>query len=173
MTITKFEDQLSTHFFPHRVSEICKPSLKRGSIAFWKPFTKSRLHGISNLLTSCTHSRLLQTVGLLRAERRAHISPCTEPSLPDVINEYAFARSDHLSMLYYHPPSFGMHVLNKYDAVERPDFGAEVTDNLLMGTHLGPLVKHANWALNLINALPESFSGRWIPGQPPTVPVFF
>ncbi|KAG6297617.1 hypothetical protein E4U46_005759 [Claviceps purpurea] len=62
----------------------------------------------------------------------------------DVINEYAFARSDHL--------------------IERPDFGAEVTDNLLMGTHLGPLVKHANWALKLINALPESFSGRWIPG---------
>ncbi|KAG6038752.1 hypothetical protein E4U41_003751 [Claviceps citrina] len=62
----------------------------------------------------------------------------------DVINEYAFARSGHL--------------------IERPDFGAEVTNNLLMGTHLGPLIKHANWALGLINALPESFSGRWIPG---------
>ncbi|KAG5982001.1 hypothetical protein E4U55_002435 [Claviceps digitariae] len=62
----------------------------------------------------------------------------------DVINEYAFARSDHL--------------------IERSDFGAEVTNNLLMGTHLGPLIKHANWALSLINSLPESFSGRWIPG---------
>ncbi|KAG6012162.1 hypothetical protein E4U54_007693 [Claviceps lovelessii] len=62
----------------------------------------------------------------------------------DVINEYAFARSDHL--------------------IEQPDFGAGVTNNLLMGTHLGPLIKHANWALTLINSLPESFSGRWIPG---------
>lgn len=48
--------------------------------------------------------------------------------------------------------------------VEKPDFGAEVTNNLLIGTHLGPLIKHANWALTLVNALPESFSGRWIPG---------
>ncbi|KAK9442995.1 Cytochrome P450 [Metarhizium brunneum] len=62
----------------------------------------------------------------------------------DVINEYAFARSDHL--------------------IERPDFGREVTDNLLMGTHMGLIVKHANWALTLINSMPEPLSGRWIPG---------
>lgn len=62
----------------------------------------------------------------------------------DVINEYAFARSNHL--------------------IEKPDFGAEVTNNLLIGTHLGPLIKHASWALTLVNALPESFSGRWVPG---------
>ncbi|PHH84825.1 hypothetical protein CDD83_1325 [Cordyceps sp. RAO-2017] len=62
----------------------------------------------------------------------------------DVINEYAFARCDHL--------------------IERPDFGAEVTDNLLTGTHMGMFVKHVNWALTLVNSLPESFSGRWIPG---------
>lgn len=74
--------------------------------------------------------------------------------------------------MYYHLSPFEPHILNKHNAVERPDFGAEVTDNLLMGTHLGPLVKHANWALKLINALPESFSGRWIPGQPHIVPVF-
>ncbi|KAF4504223.1 hypothetical protein G6O67_008399 [Ophiocordyceps sinensis] len=62
----------------------------------------------------------------------------------DVINEYAFARCDHL--------------------IEQPDFGAEVTDNLLMGTHMGMLVKHINWALTLVNSLPESVSGRWVPG---------
>ncbi|OHF03422.1 hypothetical protein CORC01_01141 [Colletotrichum orchidophilum] len=62
----------------------------------------------------------------------------------DVINEYSFARSDHL--------------------IEDETFGKVVTDNLLMGTHLGPMIKHMNWALTLINALPESFSGRFIPG---------
>ncbi|KXH65636.1 hypothetical protein CSAL01_06716 [Colletotrichum salicis] len=62
----------------------------------------------------------------------------------DVINEYSFARSDHL--------------------IEDETFGKVVTDNLLMGTHLGPMIKHMNWALTLVNALPESFSGRFIPG---------
>lgn len=33
-----------------------------------------------------------------------------------------------------------------------------------MGTHMGPMIKHMNWALTLINALPESISGRYIPG---------
>ena len=50
-------------------------------------------------------------------------------------------------------------------AVEQPDFGAEVTNNLLMGTHMGLFIKHASWALTLVNALPESFSGRWVPGM--------
>ncbi|KAK1710367.1 cytochrome P450 [Colletotrichum lupini] len=62
----------------------------------------------------------------------------------DVINEYSFARSDHL--------------------IEDETFGKVVTDNLLMGTHLGPMIKHMNWALTLVNALPESFSGRFVPG---------
>ncbi|TQW05438.1 Cytochrome P450 [Cordyceps javanica] len=62
----------------------------------------------------------------------------------DVINEYAFARSDHL--------------------IEEPDFGAHTTDSLLQGTHMGPIIKHMNWALTLVNALPESVSGRWVPG---------
>ncbi|KAF7548101.1 hypothetical protein G7046_g8791 [Stylonectria norvegica] len=62
----------------------------------------------------------------------------------DVINEYAFARSDHL--------------------VEKSDFGAEVTNNLLIGTHMGPFVKHLNWVLTIVNALPETLSSRCIPG---------
>lgn len=62
----------------------------------------------------------------------------------DVINEYAFARSDHL--------------------VEKSDFGAEITNDLLVGTHMGPFVKHVNWVLTLVNALPESISSRCIPG---------
>ncbi|TQN71801.1 N-acetyltryptophan 6-hydroxylase ivoC [Colletotrichum shisoi] len=62
----------------------------------------------------------------------------------DVINQYSFARSDHL--------------------IEDRNFGKEVTDNLLVGTHLGPMIKHMNWALTLVNALPESFSGRFVPG---------
>ncbi|KAK5998836.1 Cytochrome P450 monooxygenase astB [Cladobotryum mycophilum] len=62
----------------------------------------------------------------------------------DVINEYAFARSDRL--------------------VDASDFGAEVTDNLLLGTHMGPLIKHANWLLAIVMSLPESVSGFCIPG---------
>jgi cytochrome P450 len=62
----------------------------------------------------------------------------------DVINEYAFARSDHL--------------------VEKPDFGAEVTNDLLIGTHMGPCVQHLDWVLTLVNALPESISNRCMPG---------
>lgn len=62
----------------------------------------------------------------------------------DVINEYAFARSDHL--------------------VEKPDFGAEVTNDLLIGTHMGPCVQQLNWVLTLVNALPESISNRCMPG---------
>ncbi|KAJ4147575.1 hypothetical protein LMH87_002087 [Akanthomyces muscarius] len=62
----------------------------------------------------------------------------------DVINQYAFARSDHL--------------------IEEPDFGAATIDSLLKGTHMGPIIKHMNWALTLVNALPESVSGRWVPG---------
>lgn len=49
--------------------------------------------------------------------------------------------------------------------VEDETFGKEVTDNLLVGTHLGPMIKHMNWALTLVNALPESFSGRFVPGR--------
>ncbi|PNY29917.1 Trichodiene oxygenase [Tolypocladium capitatum] len=64
--------------------------------------------------------------------------------LADVINEYAFARCDHL--------------------IEKPDFGREVADNLLTGTHMGMLVKHMNRALTLVNSLPEPVSGRWVPG---------
>ncbi|EEU47498.1 uncharacterized protein NECHADRAFT_77981 [Fusarium vanettenii 77-13-4] len=62
----------------------------------------------------------------------------------DVINEYAFARSDHL--------------------VEKSDFGAEVTNDLLIGTHMGPCVQHLDWVLTLVNALPESISNRCMPG---------
>ncbi|KAI5464211.1 cytochrome P450 [Mariannaea sp. PMI_226] len=62
----------------------------------------------------------------------------------DVINEYAFSRSHHL--------------------VEKSDFGAEVTNNLLIGTHMGPFVQHVSWVLTLVNALPESISSRCMPG---------
>ena len=64
----------------------------------------------------------------------------------DVINEYAFDRSDHL--------------------VEQPDFGAEVTNDLLVGTHMGPLANHVSWVLTLVNALPEHISStRCVPGE--------
>lgn len=33
-----------------------------------------------------------------------------------------------------------------------------------MGTHMGMFVKHVNWALTLVNSLPEGISGRWVPG---------
>lgn len=49
--------------------------------------------------------------------------------------------------------------------VEEPDFGAEVTDNPWTGTHMGPFIKHMNWALAAVICLPESFSSRWVPGM--------
>ncbi|GKT42503.1 N-acetyltryptophan 6-hydroxylase ivoC [Colletotrichum spaethianum] len=57
-----------------------------------------------------------------------------------------------------------MYPFSAFTNVEDETFGKEVTDNLLMGTHLGPMIKHMNWALTLVNALPESFSGRFVPG---------
>ncbi|KAK1473175.1 hypothetical protein CCUS01_17239 [Colletotrichum cuscutae] len=57
-----------------------------------------------------------------------------------------------------------MYPFSAFTNVEDETFGKVVTDNLLMGTHLGPMIKHMNWALTLVNALPESFSGRFVPG---------
>jgi len=62
----------------------------------------------------------------------------------DVINEYAFAKCDHLT--------------------EHPDYGRDVTDYLLTGTHYGKIIQHAEIVLNLITALPERISAAIIPG---------
>ncbi|KAG6109713.1 hypothetical protein E4U31_006669 [Claviceps sp. LM219 group G6] len=112
----------------------------------WQFWTKQSVRNLQTVIEERVDSLLeaLYKVAASRDRQPLDILYPFSAFTNDVINEYAFARSDHL--------------------IERPDFGAEVTDNLLMGTHLGPLVKHANWALKLINALPESFSGRWIPG---------
>ncbi|KAF1735461.1 Trichodiene oxygenase [Beauveria bassiana] len=94
--------------------------------------------------------RVDQLLGRLRDEGKTRPTEPIDVMYPfsaytnDVINEYAFARSDHL--------------------IERPDFGAYTTDSLLKGTHMGPIIKHMNWALTLVNSLPESVSGRWVPG---------
>ncbi|OAA56925.1 Cytochrome P450 [Akanthomyces lecanii RCEF 1005] len=93
--------------------------------------------------------RVDQLLGRLRCEGRDHSTKPIDLMYPfsaytnDVINEYAFARSDHL--------------------IEEPDFGAATVNSLLKGTHMGPIIKHMNWALTLVNALPESVSGRWVP----------
>lgn len=62
----------------------------------------------------------------------------------DVINEYSFARCDHL--------------------IEEPTFGKEVTDNLLTGTHYGKWIQHVEIILKFINALPEFVSEKCVPG---------
>ncbi|KAK0633645.1 cytochrome P450 [Immersiella caudata] len=62
----------------------------------------------------------------------------------DVINEYAFAQSDHL--------------------IEDPSYGKPVTDYFLTGTHYGKYVQHYEIILIFINALPELISGAAIPG---------
>ena len=48
--------------------------------------------------------------------------------------------------------------------METDDFGKEVVDNLLTGTRMGPVIKHANWLLEIVNAFPESLTGKWVPG---------
>ncbi|OAA55716.1 Cytochrome P450 [Cordyceps fumosorosea ARSEF 2679] len=89
--------------------------------------------------------RVDRLLGRLRGEAQSRPTEPIDVMYPfsaytnDVINEYAFARSDHL--------------------IEEPDFGAHTTDSLLKGTHMGPIIKHMNWALTLVNALPESISG--------------
>ncbi|KAK1758505.1 cytochrome P450 CYP542B3 [Echria macrotheca] len=62
----------------------------------------------------------------------------------DIINEYAFARCDHL--------------------VEDPSYGASVTDYLLTGTHYGKLMQHASFMLAVVNALPDAVSSALVPG---------
>lgn len=64
--------------------------------------------------------------------------------LPDVINEHSLRKGTYL--------------------LEKEDFGAAVTDSMLKGTHIQPFIRHISWALPLINCLPESVSGRVIPG---------
>ncbi|KAL1875695.1 hypothetical protein VTK73DRAFT_9950 [Phialemonium thermophilum] len=63
----------------------------------------------------------------------------------DVINEYAFARCDHL--------------------VEDPSFGKAITDNLLVQTRYGKWNRHIDVILKLVKILPESISRRVIPGM--------
>lgn len=58
--------------------------------------------------------------------------------------EYSFARCDH--------------------SIEDTSWGKEVTDSLQVGTRMGVIIKHMNWALKLIQYLPEQISRRWIPG---------
>ncbi|CAJ2507651.1 Uu.00g088370.m01.CDS01 [Anthostomella pinea] len=62
----------------------------------------------------------------------------------DVICEYAFSRCNKL--------------------VEDPNYGRDTTDSLLDGTRMGNTIKHMPWLLALANQLPESLTGRYIPG---------
>ncbi|KAM7187935.1 cytochrome P450 [Rhypophila sp. PSN 637] len=62
----------------------------------------------------------------------------------DVINEYSFARCDHLT--------------------EKPDYGKSVTDYLLTGTHYGKWIQHIEQILKLINFLADSISSTFVPG---------
>lgn len=63
----------------------------------------------------------------------------------DVINEYSFSRCDHY--------------------IEDATFGKENTDSMLMGTHMGPIIKHIGpIGHKIVNSLPESISGRYVPG---------
>lgn len=63
----------------------------------------------------------------------------------DVINEYAFARSEHL--------------------VDKPDFGRRVIESILRGTYMGTLAKHMPWSLPVLDALPDTVTEKWVPGM--------
>lgn len=62
----------------------------------------------------------------------------------DIINLYAFSRSDDLLSL--------------------PDYGRAVTDHLLTGTHHGKTIQHLPLLLPLIAALPSRISSALVPG---------
>ncbi|KAI9163430.1 Cytochrome P450 monooxygenase sdnE [Paramyrothecium foliicola] len=57
-----------------------------------------------------------------------------------------------------------MYPFSAYTNVEESDYGADVTDSMLMGTHLGHLIKHAGWTLTVVDNLPDYVSSRWVPG---------
>lgn len=62
----------------------------------------------------------------------------------DVVNEYAFARSEHL--------------------VDKPDFGRRTFESIMRGTYLGTIAKHIPWSLRVLDALPEAVTEKWVPG---------
>lgn len=62
----------------------------------------------------------------------------------DVINEYAFARSEHL--------------------VDEPDFGRRRIESIFRGTYMGTIAKHLPWSLRVLDVLPEAVMERWVPG---------
>ncbi|ROV89865.1 hypothetical protein VPNG_10245 [Cytospora leucostoma] len=62
----------------------------------------------------------------------------------DVINEYAFARSDKL--------------------LSKSDFGRKITESVVLGTHMGTVVKHLPWSLHIINFLPDALTEAYVPG---------
>ncbi|KJZ75747.1 hypothetical protein HIM_04904 [Hirsutella minnesotensis 3608] len=120
----------------HRLRRnVLNPFFSTQSVRKLQPILEERVDALLNALASYATARGQEPLNIMY--------PFSAFS-NDVINEYAFARCNHL--------------------LERKDFGADVTNNLLMGTHMGMLVKHVNWALTLVSSLPESFSGRWIPG---------
>ncbi|KAJ4387870.1 hypothetical protein N0V93_008473 [Gnomoniopsis smithogilvyi] len=62
----------------------------------------------------------------------------------DVINEYAFARSEHL--------------------VDKPDFGKRVIESIVRGTYIGTYAKHMPWSPRLLDALPDAVTEVYVPG---------
>lgn len=62
----------------------------------------------------------------------------------DVINEYAFGRSERL--------------------VDEPDFGIRRIDSIFRGTYIGTIAKHMPWSLRVLDVLPEAVTERWVPG---------
>ncbi|KAF1731349.1 Trichodiene oxygenase [Beauveria bassiana] len=144
--ISPWEVHVSDHDFHSEL--YAGPHRRRHKWLFWAKqfFSTKSVRDLQPIL----EERVNQLLGRLRREGQNRPTEPIDLVYPfsaytnDVINEYAFARNDHL--------------------IEEPDFGAATTDSLLKGTHMGSIIKHMNWALALVNALPESVSGRWVPG---------
>ncbi|KZL86340.1 cytochrome p450 protein [Colletotrichum incanum] len=131
-------------FFPELYTGPARP---REKFAFYTQQTVRKLQPVIEERVDALLSRLLDR------SRRSK-----EPL--DVMYPFSAFTNALLEATISHAPTSELTSL----AVEDETFGREVTDNLLMGTHLGPMIKHMNWALTLVNALPESFSGRFVPG---------
>ncbi|KHN98727.1 Cytochrome P450 [Metarhizium album ARSEF 1941] len=128
----------------------------------WKFWTKQAIWRPSALSTiDHDHHRLRRSVlnPFFSTQSVRNLQPVLEERVDALLQAF-----HKLAATQSGTPINIMYPFSAFTNVERSDFGREVTNSLLMGTHMGPFIKHASWALALINSMPESVSGRWIPG---------
>ncbi|KOS17608.1 Trichodiene oxygenase [Escovopsis weberi] len=118
--------------------------LRRSALSpFFAPQTVRKLQPVIEARVDALLKSLAHYAGTKSSEPIDIIFPLSAFT-NDVINEFAFARSDRLT--------------------DAPNFGGHITTQLLTGTKIGNVLKHANWIFTLLTSLPEGPAARFIPG---------